>query len=774
MKLKIQSKLVLYILFTALLVMLATVFYMNRSTANEVKYSRSRTLRESVGNSALKIQSSIMSDISALRSLAASVSGTNTVDEQQRVIIYRKAMNVFLENNPGFNNVKISWELNYINPGWQKSYGRRIYTFERGDGSIRHTVSEDNLEGDDFSSVYYKVKVNMKEVFTQIANDNSGNAYITPIYKSTLYIPIVDDEDNFCAFVSADIDVENFNLLVKRCSLYESTVSVLLTDMGQVAGTSLNLYENQTEVVKNIYNYSYEIKTQIDSTGFCSYPLTDSLGRSLTICAVGVDNDVFDHHWTYVSAMPTERLNSPQNTQTVTVFFIIIAGLIAVGIVVYVLTSGVVQFLTKTSSILGKLSVGNFNAIPDIEAGRMSELNNIATSLNSLKTGLGRAVTFAEEIGKGNLKASFVPMSETDELGLSLLGMRDSLNAASEEDAKRKDMDSKQNWITVGSAKFGDILRQYNNDMEDFSFNIISNLVKYVGANQGGLFVINDDDKDDVFFELTAGYAYNIRKMLKKKVKPGVGLVGRCILEAESIYINNLPEEYINITSGLGEKSPNCLLIVPFKFNNDIYAVAEIASFTEIDQYKQQFVEEVGHSIASTIATVKINVRTNKLLKELKVQSNELASQEEEMRQNMEAMKASQEAMSQKNEEFEQTIDALGQLVCVVTYTPDGKVIDVNSKAVKWLQQPKNYFVDNGEDLYVTVSETERTETDDFWLQLRLGRMKTVKKEVKINNLHYTITELYNPVQNYYGKIYKVVCAILEINVLSPEVPGII
>ena len=157
MKLKIQSKLVLYILFTALLVMLATVFYMNRSTANEVKYSRSRTLRESVGNSALKIQSSIMSDISALRSLAASVSGTNTVDEQQRVIIYRKAMNVFLENNPGFNNVKISWELNYINPGWQKSYGRRIYTYERGDGSIRHTVSEDNLEGDDFSSVYYKV-----------------------------------------------------------------------------------------------------------------------------------------------------------------------------------------------------------------------------------------------------------------------------------------------------------------------------------------------------------------------------------------------------------------------------------------------------------------------------------------------------------------------------------------------------------------------------------------------------------------------------------------
>ena len=767
MKLKIQSKLVLYILFTALMVFLAAVIYLSLGTSHQVERSLERTLQESVSNSALKIQSSIESDISALRTLAASVSGTNVVDEQHRVAVYRSALNSFLEKNTVFNNVKISWELHYLQPEWQKSFGRRIYTFERGDGGIRHTVTQADMEGDDFSSAYYKVKVNMKEMITQIANDNPENTTISPIYKSTVYIPICDAEDNFCAFVSADIDVENFHNLVKRSIRYESYASVLLTDMGQIAGTSLNAYDDQTEIVKMIYRSSYEIRSEVDSSGFCMYPVTDSTGRNITLCAVGVDNDVFDRKWTLVSAMPQSIAESMQTSQMVVVFVIILVGLIAIGSVVYVLTSGVVSFLTKTSSILRKLSVGNFNAIPDIEASKLSELSNIASSLNALKTGLGRAVTFAEEIGKGNLKAPFVPMSETDELGLSLLGMRDSLNAASEEDAKRKDMDSKQNWITIGSAKFGDILRQYNNDMEDFSFNIISNLVKYVGANQGGLFVINDDDKDNVYFELTAGYAYNIRKMLKKKVKPGVGLVGRCILEAESIYINNLPEEYINITSGLGEKSPNCLLIVPFKFNNDIYAVAEIASFNEIEPYKQQFVEEVGHSIASTIATVKINVRTNKLLKELKIQSEELASQEEEMRQNMEAMKASQEAMTQRNEEYEQTAESINQLVYIITYTPDGKLIDVNTKALELLQRPKSVFVEGGDDPYITVHENERTGTDEFWLQLRLGRQKTVKKEVKINDTHYTLVESYNPVSNYYGKIYKVVCIISDVKVLS-------
>ena len=767
MKLKIQQKLVLYILFTALLVFVGAVVYLGYSTSASVQRTLKRTVQESVSNSALKIQSSIESDISALRSLAASISGTYRIDEKERVEIYRSAMNVFLENSPVFNNVKISWELSYLDPDWQKSFGRRVYTFERGDGNIRHSVTQEDTEGVDFSSVYYKVKVNVKELFTPITNENPESSIITPIYKSTVYIPITDNEDNFCAFVSADIDVENFNSLLKNTIQYESFASVLLTDMGQVAGSSINSYENQTNVVRDIYQSAYEIRAEVDSAGFCMYNETDSTGKEITVCAVAVDNDVFDHKWTFVSAMSSKVDDSIQSSQLVILILIILAGLFAIGIVVWVLTSGVVTFLTKTSSILGKLSVGNFNAIPDIEASKLSELSNIAHSLNALKTGLGRAVTFAEEIGKGNLNAQFVPMSQTDELGLSLLGMRDSLNAASEEDAKRKDMDSKQNWITVGTAKFGDILRQYNNDMEDFSFNIISNLVKYVGANQGGLFVINDDDKDNVFFELTAGYAYNIRKMLKKNVQPGVGLVGRCILEAESIYINNLPEEYINITSGLGEKSPNCLLIVPFKFNNDIYAVAEIASFNEIEPYKQQFVEEVGHSIASTIATVKINVRTNKLLKELKIQSEELASQEEEMRQNMEAMKASQESMTQRNEEYEQTSESLNQLIYLVTYTPEGKVIDVNTKAVELFQRPKTAFVEGGEDLYITIEESERTETDDFWLQLRLGRQKTVKKQVKIGDLHYNITETYNSVQNYYGKIYKVVCLITDVALAS-------
>lgn len=405
-----------------------------------------------------------------------------------------------------------------------------------------------------------------------------------------------------------------------------------------------------------------------------------------------------------------------------------------------------------------------------MEANNTEELNKIGTSLNNLKTGLDKAVLFAEEIGKGNLDAHFKPLSENDELGSSLISMRNSLKQASKEGEERQEQDRKANWITEGTAKFGDILREYNNDMADFSFNIISNLVKYVGANQGGLFVVNNDSKDHIFFELTAGYAYNIRKILKKKVEPGVGLIGRCILERESIYISNLPEDYINITSGLGEKSPQYLLIVPFKFNNEIYAVAEIASFNKIEDYKQQFVEEVGNSIASTIATVKINIRTNKLLQELKVQSEELSSQEEEMRQNMEAMRSSQEEMQKTTDEYTQTNEILNTLIILREYEPDGTLKNLNAKARDFFGKSVDAVVNNNQRLYDEIKSSLKTEEENFWLQLRLGRQQIVKKTIKIKDFVYNIVETYSPIQNYYGKIYKIlVYTQLEHSLISTE-----
>lgn len=293
-----------------------------------------------------------------------------------------------------------------------------------------------------------------------------------------------------------------------------------------------------------------------------------------------------------------------------------------------------------------KLSEGDVEV--KISDNRNDEFGTLADNLSAVVTNIREASDFVKSIGKGEFDTPYEVKNENDILGESLLRMREDLINIAEEDQKR-------NWSTTGLARFSEILRENNDDINAFGGKVVSELVQYVEANQGGLFIVNKNveaGEETISLDLIASYAYDRDKYEKATLKVGEGLVGQAFLERKTIYMTNVPEDYVNITSGLGHATPKCVLIVPLQYNDNVQAILEIASFHPMEEYRVKFIEKLGETIASTLSAVQTAGTTKRLLEDSQAMTESIQSRDEEMRQNLEELQATQEEMARKQTEM--------------------------------------------------------------------------------------------------------------------------
>jgi hypothetical protein len=341
----------------------------------------------------------------------------------------------------------------------------------------------------------------------------------------------------------------------------------------------------------------------------------------------------------------------PKDTFSFTIFFGELRTLTAVTLII--LLAGILAFMTLSKNLSGRIK-GLQNVIYSLSIGELVELKKtdwkdevgqMTNSLRMLTAGLRKTSLFANEIGQGNLSADFEPLSDKDVLGLSLVSMRNNL-------AKIKADEEKRSWVTQGLAEFGDKLRRSTDNIGELCDSILVFLCKYLKANQGAIFIMEQDEGESNFLQLVACYAWNKKKYMTGKVGPGEGLVGQVWQEGELVYLTEVPDGFVRITSGLGDINPNAIILLPLKQNDEVMGVIEMAFFNKLESHEIELLRKISENLASSLASAKINERTKKLLDQTQVQTEALRSQEEEMRQNLEEMKATQEEFNRREAEY--------------------------------------------------------------------------------------------------------------------------
>jgi PAS domain-containing protein len=437
--------------------------------------------------------------------------------------------------------------------------------------------------------------------------------------------------------------------------------------------------------------------------------------------------------------------------------FVVISVLIIIIIVLFVsiiTTRSIVVPVYKLKEFLITMTKGILPKEKLIT--KNDEIGDMGDALNGFIESLRKTSEFAVEIGNGNYDSDYEALGESDTLGNALLEMRKNLRASDEANKKRQHEDEIRNWTTKGLADFGDILRHNSENMDILSSNVMRHLVDYLKVNQGAIYILNEQDKDNPHFEMKSAVAYNREKYLRTNFGVTEGLVGRCAFEKLPVYLKEIPEEYIKLTSGLGGAEPNYLLLVPLVINDNVLGVVELASFNEIPQYQIDFLQTLGENIASTISNVRITEQTNKLLSESKMRGEELSSQEEELRQNMEELQATQEEAVRREGEMRLAVDAINNTLGTIDIDLSGTIIDVNDMMLQLSRVEKVEFVGKRFiDLYVPNDEA-KARFDEAWSRLMTGESATYEYTSNFKELEMSFTHSFTPYINQLGEVERV------------------
>ena len=439
---------------------------------------------------------------------------------------------------------------------------------------------------------------------------------------------------------------------------------------------------------------------------------------------------------------------------------VIISSLSVIIFITFIVQS-LVKRINKINETTIKLSAGILpNHLP---ANYQDEIGSLKNNINTLILNLKKLQTFSNELKNNNLQSDYTASSETDEISNNLIELKNYLLKEQKLEKERKKIDKRRTWRNEGLTKFINILRAEDMDLKKISYEIIKSAVKYLDAIQGGFFIVNDINPDDEFLELISCYAYNQEKIVSRKIHLKSGLIGRAVIEKSTLHLTEIPDDYILITSALGESKPKSLIITPLLYKNNVLGIIEIASINLIEKYKIDFIEEIGNNIASTISSIKISEKTDELLQQSRKQSAIMQKQKDELHENIKELEDLRDESENRTMEMQSIFKAVETTALLVEFDTYGKIISMNDRFLNTIQQRRGQIIGKYHK-DITSMKTTSPDYIKFWDDLLSGKSKKFTESLQVKDQTVWLTQNYTPILDNNNKVYKILNIAIDIS----------
>ena len=304
--------------------------------------------------------------------------------------------------------------------------------------------------------------------------------------------------------------------------------------------------------------------------------------------------------------------------------YLVIGLILGIGFAIWIIKS-TSNNLNKVTDVMKQATASDFDTLPRIEITTKGELSEIAVAFNK---------------------------------------MANALEKHSRNDKQLKEEAEELSWLNTKIAEIATLYPEVEN-VEMLASMLITKLAPMVGASHG-IFYLKEVEKSNQYLTRISSFASNAFEQERKQFRLGEGLIGQCALSKRPIHLNQVPDDYLKIGSGLGEASPRAIMILPVLFEDQVLAVIEMASFETLTPLQIKLLEEVNNNLGIKINSIINHMKVEKLLQEsqalteeLQAQSEELQMQQEELRSTNEKLEEQYEASKQRNFEIQEVSAAL-------------------------------------------------------------------------------------------------------------------
>ncbi len=418
-----------------------------------------------------------------------------------------------------------------------------------------------------------------------------------------------------------------------------------------------------------------------------------------------------------------------------------------------------VTSVAREVGIEGKL--GGQAKVPGA-AGTWRDLTDNVNQLAGNLTTQVRAISeVATAVTKGDLTRTIDVVAQGE-----VLSLKDIINQMIANLRDTTQTNKEQDWLKTNLAKFTAMM-QGQRSLDALADLLMSELTPAVSSQLGTFFVVENQKGSAPTLKMLSSYGYKRRKSLSNSFEIGEGLVGQAAKEKKTIVVSSVPDDYVQISSSLGEAPPRNIAVLPVLFEGQVKAVIELGSFQRFSAIHVTLLEQLMLSIGVVFNMISASRRTEELLQELQRSNTELETRSQELEEKASQLEARNREIAEASTSLEEKAKQLALISKYKTEflanmshelrTPLNSVIilanllaenpdhNLTPQQVEWAKT----VLSSGRDLLALISQILDLS------KIEAGKMEIERSRVPLGEVRAYAEQHFQPIADQKGVAFK-------------------